>query len=168
MDSKDYGLVMIRFKTMSKPATAKQKGKLLENWVQDEIIKRGLDDRAKRDGASGAGNGEKRDVATSMMVLDRTSGIECKNHKVPHIKDWWTQTQKLEVLGYEPILIYKLFGEGLEASKAVIYTSTLLDLIASQPEYYESKESGIPQKDKWLVKKAVDILKQLLKVLEKY
>jgi hypothetical protein len=148
--------------------TSKQKGKLLENWVQDQIIVRGLDNRAKRDGASGAGNREKRDVDTSMMVLNRTAGIECKNWKLPHIKDWWIQTQKLETLGYEPILIYKLFGESLEASKAVIYTTTLLDLIANQPEYYESKEIGIPQKDKWLVKRAIDILKQLLKVLEKY
>ena len=153
---------------MSKPQTRKAKGKALENWIQDEIIKRGLDDRAKRDGASGARKKKKRDVSTSATILDRTIGIEAKNHKVPHIKDWWEQAQKLEVLGYEPVLIYKLFGESMEDSKAVIYTTTLLDLIANQPEYYESKESGIPIEHKWLIRKAIDVLKQLLKVLEKY
>ncbi len=146
--------------------TAKQKGKLLENYITDEIIKRGLDDRAVRDGASGAGNREKRDVNTSMMILDRTAGIEAKNHKVPHIKDWWLQTQKLEKLGYEPILVYKLFGESLGDSKAVIYLSTLLDLLANKNE--NNKNSGIPIKDKWIVKNAIEILKKLLKILEKY
>jgi len=151
-----------------KPSSAKQKGKQLENWFANQIISRGLDDRAKRDGASGAGDREKRDVDTSVQILDRTMGLEAKNQKVPHIKDWWQQTTKLEVLGYEPVLVYKLFGESLEESKVVLYATTFLDLLANQPEYYKSENTGIPQSDKWLVRKAIDILKQLLKVLEKY
>ena len=145
--------------------TAKQKGKQLEQYITDEIIKRGLDDRAKRDGASGAGNREKRDVDTSMTILGRTAGIEAKNHKVPHIKDWWQQTQKLEVLGYEPILVYKLFGESLKEAKAVIYLSTLLDLLA---EKTQTENTGIPSGDKWKVKRAIDSLKDVFKILDKY
>lgn len=145
---------------------SKAKGKQLESHITEQIISRGLDDRAKRDGASGASNKEKRDVDTLMMVLGRTAGIEAKNHKVPHIKDWWLQTQKLEQLGYEPILVYKLFGESMVDAKAVIYLSTLLDLIKNQSE--TKTQSGIPSSDKWKVKKTIDDLKQLLKVLEKY
>jgi hypothetical protein len=144
----------------------KEKGKQLENYVMDEIIKRGLDDRAIRDGASGASNREKRDVNTSMEILGRLSGIECKNQAVPHIKDWWQQAQRLERLGYEPILVYKLFGEGLGDSKAVIYLSTLLDLVAHQGD--SDQQTGIPSSDKWLIRNAIDILKKLLKVFEKY
>ena len=160
-----YVLINQDYKIMN-GRTAKQKGKQLENWVMDEIIKRGLDDRAIRDGASGASNKEKRDVATNIKILDREIGIECKNHKVPHIKDWWLQTQKLEQLGYEPVLIYKLFGESLGDCKSVVYTSTLLDLIANQKDSFE--QTGIPSSEKWLIKKAIDVLKSLLKVFEKY
>jgi len=145
---------------------AKEKGKKLENWIQDEIVKRGLDDKAKRDGASGASKNEKRDVVTNIKILDREIGVEAKNHKVPHIKDWWLQTQKLESLGYEPVLIYKLFGESMGDSKAVIYTTTLLDLLANQKDSFE--QSGIPSGDKWKVRKSIQDLKSLLKVLEKY
>ena len=145
---------------------AKEKGKKLEEFVREEIIKRKLDDRAIRDGASGASNKEKRDVATNILIGDREIGIECKNHKVPHIKDWWLQTQKLESLGYEPVLIYKLFGESMGDSKAVIYTTTLLDLLANQKDSFE--QSGIPSGDKWKVRKSIQDLKSLLKVLEKY
>jgi hypothetical protein len=146
----------------------KEKGKKLENWVMSEIIKRGLDDRAVRDGASGSSNKEKRDVNTNMTILGRLSGIECKNHKTPHIKDWWEQTQRLEQLEYEPVLIYKLFGESLEESKSVIYTTTLLDLIKNQKEDNDNIGTGIAQSDKWIIKSGIELLKKILKVMEKY
>jgi hypothetical protein len=146
----------------------KEKGKKLENWVMSEIIKRGLDDRAVRDGASGASNKEKRDVNTNMTILGRLAGIECKNHKIPHIKDWWEQTQRLEQLEYEPVLIYKLFGESLEESKSVIYTTTLLDLIKNQKEDNDNIGTGIAQSDKWIIKSGIELLKKILKVMEKY
>lgn len=148
--------------------TAKQKGKQLENYVMEEIIKRGLDDRAIRDGASGASNKEKRDINTNMTLLGRLAGIECKNHAVPHIKDWWEQTQKLEQLEYEPILIYKLKGESLGDSKAVIYATTLLDLIKNQKEENDNIGTGIQQGDKWIIKSGIELLKKILKVMEKY
>ncbi len=145
----------------------KTKGKALENYVSDQIIEKGLDDRSIRDGGSGAGNREKRDINTAMIVLDRTAGIEVKNHKVPHIKDWWRQTQKLEQLGYEPMLVYKLGGEGYGDTKVVMYLDTVLELIRGQ-NGAPDEHSGIPSGDKWIVKAAIDNLKKVLKILEKY
>lgn len=115
-----------------KPQSAIQKGKELENYVCDQLRLKGLDDKAYRSHGSGNGNKEKADIWTKTTILGRNAGIECKNHATPHIKDWWEQTQKLEVLGREPVLVYKLFGESMEEAKAVIYLDTLLDLIKNQ------------------------------------
>ena len=110
--------------------SSKQKGKALESYTADRIRERGLDSRVIRDGASGAGNREKRDVATSVQINGKELGIECKNHKIPHIKDWWKQTEKLEEYGFEPVLVYKLGGESMEETKVVIRLSTFIDILA--------------------------------------
>ncbi len=102
---------------------------MLSNYVADEIVAKGLDPKARADGASGAGTREKADISTSTLILGKQIGIECKNQKVLHISDWWDQTKKLEVLGQEPVLVYKEFGEPVEAAKAVIYLDTLLELL---------------------------------------
>jgi len=107
----------------------KEKGKQLEQHVCDRMKHYGIDIEAQRDGASGASNRDKRDIQTKAMIGERTLGIECKNHAVPHIKDWWEQAEKLSVLGYEPVLVYKLKGEGLMESKAVVYLDTFLELL---------------------------------------
>lgn len=131
---------------MTKIATRKAKGKELENHVADKLVEFQIDTKARRDGASGAGNREKGDIITSAQINGRNLGIECKNHKVPHIKDWWEQTIKLEQLGREPILVYKLYGESMGESKAVVYLDTLLELIKkSQGEIKEIKEIDIDQ-----------------------
>jgi hypothetical protein len=107
----------------------KQKGKQLELYVADRLKEVGLDNRARIDGGSGAGNREKRDISTNVKINCREIGIECKNHKVPHIKDWWKQTEKLDGLGFEPVLIYSLGGERIENCKVVIYFETFLDIL---------------------------------------
>lgn len=112
-----------------KPSSAKQKGKLLEDHVADQIVVLGLDPRARRDGASGAGNREKGDIQTSLMVLGQNVGIECKNQKTLAIPDWWRQTKKLESLGREPILVYKIQGDPLEGALVTIYLDTFLRLV---------------------------------------
>ena len=113
-----------------KPSSAKAKGKLLEDYVADQIIAHGLDGRARRDGASGAGNREKGDIFTSMQILGQNAGIECKNQAPLAIPEWWRQTKKLEILQREPVLAFKQYGEGLPETKVVIYLETLLKLIA--------------------------------------
>ena len=112
-----------------KAKSAKAKGNKLENYIADKLRSKGIDKRANRDGASGAGTREKGDIITSASIFGRNLGIEAKNHKVAHIKDWWEQAQKLEVLGREPILVYKLERETYEETKAVIYLDTLLDMV---------------------------------------
>ena len=147
-----------------KTSSAKQKGKDLENYVADRIVDSGIDVRAKRNADSGSGNREKADIITSMQIGNRNVGIECKNHKVPHIKDWWNQTKKLEDLGREPVLVYKLFGEGLGDAKAVIYFDTLLELISGQSG--QVIESALEKPElKWKVKRVIDALNDLKKEL---
>ena len=116
---------------MSTPRSRKQKGKDLENYIADQFISKGLDKRARGDGASGAGNREKADIVTSVQIFGRNLGIEAKNWKKASVQSWWKQAQKLEVLGREPVVAYKLFGESLEETKVIIYLDTFLDMIRS-------------------------------------
>ena len=152
-----------------KAKSAIQKGKDLEEEVCKQLREKGLDLKAYRSKGSGSGTGEKADIWTSLTVLGRNAGIECKNHKVPHIKDWWSQTQKLEKLGREPILVYKLYQETKGDIKAVVYLDTLLDLIklANTVEPQEDREPQSDYKLKWLLKSGIDILKKITKELEK-
>ncbi len=120
---------------MIKPQSAIQKGKLLENYVAQEIRKKRLDTLAMRQIGSGSGVW-KGDVNTKLKILNRQAVIECKNQKLVKFQDWWIQTEK-QCLGYgEPVLVIKLDNQPLEATKAVIYLDTLLELIkrASEPK----------------------------------
>lgn len=143
----------------------KEKGKLLENYVRDEIKNRGLDSRVTRDGASGAGNREKRDVATNVQINGKELGIECKNWSKPSIRNWWRQTEKLEEYGFEPVLVYKLKGESLGDSKAVIRLSTLIDVLAKLNQPVLAK----PNKDfEWDLIGLVNAIKRVRKHLNKH
>ncbi len=148
-----------------KPSSAKAKGKLLEDYVADQIIEKGIDKKAHRDGASGAGNKEKGDINTSMMVLGQNAGIECKNQANLAIPEWWRQTKKLESLGREPILAFKQYGEPLTETKVVIYLDTFLELVQlSQGEkIYLSIEKEDSNTKKWAIQNAISSLKKLLK-----
>lgn len=151
-----------------KGKSAKAKGKLLEDYVADQIILKGLDSKAHRDGASGAGNREKGDINTSMMVLGQNAGIECKNQATLHIPEWWKQTKKLESLQREPILAFKQFGEPLTETKVIIYLDTFLELVKlSQGEkIYVEVEQGDSNTKKWAIQNAISSLKKLLKEYE--
>jgi len=121
-----------------KPQSAIQKGKLLENFVSQEIRKKGLDGLAMRQLGSGSGIW-KGDVNTKMKILNRQAVIECKNQQRLNLREAWIQTDK-QCLGYgEPVLVIKFYNEPLEASKAVIYLDTLLELVkrASEPKMKE-------------------------------
>lgn len=112
--------------------SAVQKGKLLEEYVANQLREKGLDPRAYRAHGSGNGNTEKSDIWTSAMCLGQNLGIECKNHKILAIPEWWRQTKKLESLGREPVLAFKQFGEPLGETKVVIYLDTFLELLKNQ------------------------------------
>ncbi len=141
----------------------KEKGKLLENHVADRLAETGLDARAKRDGASGAGNREKSDVSTDIQINGRNIGIECKNHKTLHIPEWWKQAKKLETLGQEPVLIYKIPHDPLEGTLVTIYFETFLELLKGNTEHLEP----IIEKPeiRWRAKRAKDAINDLIKYL---
>ena len=123
---------------MITPQSKIQKGKLLENYVSQEIRKKRLDTLAMRQLGSGSGKW-KGDINTKMKILNRQAVIECKNQAKVHFQEWWKQTDR-QTLGYgEPVLVIKLQNEPLEASKAVIYLDTLLELVkrASEPKMKE-------------------------------
>ena len=82
-----------------KPQSAIAKGKILENYISDQIREKGLDQFAARSAGSGNGNREKADIKTSMQVLGRNAGFEAKNHKSIHLPEWWAQTKELEKVG---------------------------------------------------------------------
>lgn len=148
--------------------SARQKGKDLEDYIADQIVEKGLDPKARRDGASGAGNREKGDIITSMMVLGQNAGIEVKNQKTLCIPDWWKQTKKLESLGREPVLAFKIHGEPMEEAKVVIYLDTFLELVKlSQGEKIEVFVEADNRDIKWKGENAVRAVKDFLKQLEK-
>lgn len=117
-----------------------QKGKLLEDWVASQIRLKGIDPKAYRSHGSGNGTTEKGDIWTSMMVLGQNAGIEVKNHKNLHIKEWWNQTKKLEKLGREPILVYKIQGQSDGDTLCTIYLDTLLELIQDANDLFTSPQ----------------------------
>lgn len=112
--------------------TSVQKGKILEKYVADQIREKGIDLKAYPSHGSGNSSSEKGDIWTSMMILGQNAGIECKNHATLHIPDWWRQTKKLQSLGREPVLVFKMYGEPLGETKVVIFLDTLLDLVKGQ------------------------------------
>ena len=151
-----------------KTQSAKQKGKDFENYIADQIRDKGIDPRARRDGASGAGTREKGDINTSMMINGVNVGIECKNWKTASVKDWWRQAQKLQTLRREPVVAYKLFGEPMGEAKAIIYFDTLLELVklASGEKQIVEVTPEDSRDKKYKIQRAITTLKELLKEYE--
>ena len=147
------------------PKSAIAKGKALEEHVAEQIRVRGIDQKAYRSHGSGNGNTEKGDIWTSMTILGQNAGIECKNHNTLHIPEWWKQTKKLEKLGREPILVFKIGGEPMDESKVVIYLDTFLELVARQNGEVTVRENNT-QEDrdkKYAIQNALTALKKLSK-----
>jgi len=145
----------------------RQKGKQLEKWVAQQIVEKGLDDRAYARGDSGSGNIEKTDVSTTMQVLGQNAGIECKFAEKAQITEWLRQTQKLEDQGYEPILVYKLNRELFASTKVVIYLETFLELVKGSQgiEVVNKVESSKTKKAIYFVDRAKTALKAADKLL---
>lgn len=107
----------------------RQKGQILEKYVCEQLKEKGLDSCPRPSFNSGATNTEKADIWTSMMILGQNAGIECKNQKTLSIPDWWRQVKKLESLGREPVLVFKIHNAPMGDTLATVYLDTLLDLI---------------------------------------
>lgn len=107
----------------------RQKGQILEKHICDQIRTKGLDDHVRPSFNSGATNTEKADIWTSMMILGQNVGIEAKNQKTISIPDWWRQVRKLESLGREPILVFKVHNAPLGDTLATVYLDTFLEMV---------------------------------------
>lgn len=106
-----------------------QKGKDLESYICEQLIEKKLDARARRSYGSGNGNGIKADIDTSVTILGRTMGIEAKHQDAIQLHEALKQTDKLNSLGYEPVLVFKRTQDRYESTRAVIYLDTLLELM---------------------------------------
>lgn len=107
----------------------RQKGQILEKHIAEQIRAKGLDDHCRPSFGSGSTNTEKADIWTSLMILGQNAGIEAKNHKSLAIPEWWSQTKKLESLGREPVLVYKIHNAPLSDTLCTIYFDTLLEIL---------------------------------------
>ena len=147
---------------MTTTKTARQKGKDLEDYCADQIESKGLG-KASRSTGSGSGTREKADINTDMTILGRNVGIECKNQARASVKDWWLQAQKLGVLGREPIVAYKLKGEGYPETKVIIYLETFLDLCvrSKAPKQTASTES---REERYKIERLIQAAKEILKL----
>lgn len=148
--------------------STKQKGRVLENWVADQIVKKGLDPKARANGDSGGGHRDKCDVSTSLMVLGQNAGIECKNQATLKIQEWWRQTKKLESLRMEPILAFHIENEPWEETKVVIYLDSFLEIVklANSEKVYEEVTPEDSRDKKWAIQNTISSLKKLLKHYE--
>lgn len=106
----------------------RSKGQKLELYVCEQISLKGLDDGCRPSFNSGATNTEKADIWTSLMINGQNVGIEAKNHKTVHLVDWWEQTKKLEKLGREPMLVYKIHNAPLGDTICTMYLDSVLEM----------------------------------------
>lgn len=150
---------------MTSPKTRIQKGRQLEDYVAQQIEAKGLGS-ARRSIGSGSGTREKADIDTDLMILGRNIGFECKNYKNAKVQEWFKQAQKLEKLGREPVVAYKLGGESYGETKVIVYLDTFLDLIRKAKEP-KNLQYEYQREDKWIIQNAINALKKLLKLLEK-
>lgn len=151
------------------PQSAIAKGKELENYVVTQIREKGIDPKAYRSYGSGNGNDEKSDILTTMMILGQNAGFECKNHKTLAIPEWWRQTKKLEALGREPVLVFKIANERFEDTKCVIYLDTLLELVKNASGVRQIvKTSKTPRELKFKLQRAKQTISDALKAIEAY
>ena len=147
---------------MSTPKSRIAKGKKFEDHIADQIRAKGIDPKARRSIGSGSGTREKADIDTTATLFGVNLGIEAKNHKVPHVKDWWRQAEKLEYVRRVPVVAYSLNGENFDDSKVIIRLDLFLDMV---------KQCGEPKvmtDDNMQQKRDLQNLKNAIKIVEKH
>jgi hypothetical protein len=104
------------------------KGKALENEVA-KLLKKKLGARVSRDKRSGAGSHQKMDL--NDYFQDTPLDIECKNHAVIKIREWWKQTISGASISRIPTLVFQADNEVL----ATLRFSDLVDLVAETQQH---------------------------------
>jgi hypothetical protein len=94
-----------------KPKSAIAKGKILEEFISDRLIKSGLDVRAHRQ--KGSGNGEaKGDVSNCLGLC-----FEAKNTANFQAKQYWEQAKRESLGAQIPCIVWHQNNIPLEESK---------------------------------------------------
>lgn len=139
-------------------SSAVQKGKLLENFIVDQLRLSGVDIHARRTKGSG-GYLEKGDIYNKLNL-----NIECKNQKTFQFRKFWTQTLKdSEKTHSTPILIWHPPNLPLEDSAVMMPLDYFCNLLkrAEEPKIKE------PDREfKWQVQRLVDAARAVIKQIE--
>ena len=132
------------------------KGKLLENWVVDQLRRSGLDNRATR--TPGSGNGHlKGDIYNDLNL-----NIECKNQAKPSLNSWWRQSQKDALGDLDGIVVWHPQGIPLENSVVILSWHFFERLLVKS----QQPQTTNPDREfKWKVQRMVDSAKAVLKEL---
>mgnify|MGYP001615295858 CR=1 FL=1 len=102
-------------KEKMKPASAKAKGKALEDFIAERLVKTGIDPTARRSYSSGSGL-NKTDVENQIGLA-----IEAKNQRQAALWKWWKQAERQSEMTHTiPVLVAKPPQMPLEASLAVV------------------------------------------------
>ena len=140
-----------------KPQTAIAKGKILEEWIVNRLRLSKIDTRAYRQKGSGSGL-NKGDIWNDLNLC-----IEAKNQK--NFKNAWAKQVKRESLGVQiPVIVWHPPQVPLEDSVVMIDWPFFEELL----KHWKEPTMKEPDRETaWTIKSAINILKKLLKELEK-
>lgn len=140
--------------------SAKQKGKILENWLVERLRLSGLDKRAYRQKGSGSGL-LKSDIWTSLNIH-----FECKNQK-KFRSEWFKQVKEENVSNFPSVIIWHLPQTPLEDSKAIVDFWWLEELLKKTKKPPKISEISEPSKElKWRLAKFKQNCQKIIKELE--
>jgi len=105
-----------------KAASAKAKGKRLENWIARELRSSGADDTAKVMPGSGAFTHFKGDIYTKLAWH-----FEAKNQETTKVWEWWEQANSQAGIQKKPVVI---FSRNHGRPKALIDAKDFISLLA--------------------------------------
>src|SRR3990167_2279673 len=139
-----------------KASSAKQKGKILEEWVTNRLIQSGLDLRAYPQKGSGSGI-RKGDIWNSLDIH-----FECKNQKNFGGKEWFKQMKDENVSHLKEVLVWHPPQVSLDESKVIIDWDYFEELLVGN----KGTKSVIENPNlKWPLQNLSDAIKKVLKVL---
>lgn len=141
---------------------SKKKGNYWENRLAEWLTVNGI--KAWKDGASGGSNREKSDVGNNLNLhLEMKAG----NQVPKKIYDWYDKVVlESNKTHNTPYVVVHKDNRPKDEFLFILNGYDWLELVSG--EKLADLQSGIPNTDKWLIKSAIEALKKVLKILEKY
>lgn len=109
-----------------KPTSAIQKGKILENFVVEELRLKGFESQAHRNPGSGSGL-RKGDIGNGLGIC-----FECKNTAQPNLGVTLRQVNRESMGTQEPVVVWHMPNTPLADSKVIIDWHFFLDLLMAR------------------------------------